>query len=301
MKKVFKWVAIIGTVSIALFFAFLFNVYTDIKKTAQEMYIPISEEISEKRVEAVDITAKEPFSVLVLGVDERDGDKGRSDTMIVLTVNPKLETTKIISIPRDTYTQIIGKNFEDKINHAYSFGGIEMAMKTVENLLDIPIDYVAQVNMEGFKDIIEIVGGITVDNTFEFEYEDEKFPIGELTLDGDSALKYVRMRYEDPAGDFGRQNRQKQVIQGVIEKSISLNTVFNYKSVFKTLEDNVEINVMFEDILDIRKNYASSLRTIEQHFLNNGTGKRMNGIYYYIPNEKELAEIQETLKGHLEM
>lgn len=301
MKKVFKWVAIIGTVIIALFFAFLFNVYTDIKKTAQEMYMPISEEISEKRVEAVDITAKEPFSVLVLGVDEREGDRGRSDTMIVLTVNPKLETTKIISIPRDTYTQIIGKNFEDKINHAYSFGGTEMSMKTVENLLDIPIDYVAEVNMEGFKDIIEIVGGITVDNTFEFEYEDEKFPIGELTLDGESALKYVRMRYEDPAGDFGRQNRQKQVIQGVIEKSISLNTVFNYKSVFKTLEDNVEINVLFEDIIDIRKNYASSLSTIEQHYLNNGTGKRMNGIYYYIPNEEELAEIQETLKGHLEM
>lgn len=301
MKKVFKWVAIIGTVIIILFFTFLFNVYTDIKKTAREMYVPISEEISEKRVEAVDIAAKEPFSVLVLGVDEREGDKGRSDTMIVLTVNPKIETTKIISIPRDTYTQIIGENFKDKINHAYSFGGIEMSVKTVENLLDIPIDYVAQVNMEGFKDIIEIVGGITVNNTFEFEYEDEKFPIGELTLDGESALKYVRMRYEDPAGDFGRQNRQKQVIQGVIEKSISLNTVFNYKSVFKTLEDNVEINVIFEDIIDIRKNYASSLRTIEQHYLNNGTGKRMNGIYYYILNEEELAEIQATFKGHLEL
>ncbi len=301
MKKVFKWVAIIGVIAIVLSVAFLFNVYTDIKKTAQEIYTPTQVEVSEKREEAVDIMAKEPFSILILGVDEREGDNGRSDTMIVLTVNPKLETTKIISIPRDTYTEIIGKNIKDKINHAYAYGGMDMSMKTVEHLLDIPIDYVAQINMESFKDIIEIVGGITVDNTFEFEYDGEYFQVGKLELDGERALKYVRMRYEDPSGDFGRQNRQKQVIQGVIEKSLSLNTVFNYKSIFQTLENNVEINVVFDDIMEIRKNYSSSFSTIEQHYLNNGTGERMGGIYYYIPDENELTELQQTLKKHLEM
>ncbi|MEO4053446.1 LCP family protein [Solibacillus sp. CAU 1738] len=301
MKKVLKWVAIIGFIVFVLGFAMTYKLYAEIKNTAQEMYTPIQDEVSPRRVEAVNVTAKEPFSALILGVDEREGDSGRSDTMIVLTVNPTLETTKIVSIPRDTYTEIIGKNFKDKINHAYSFGGIEMSVKTVESLLNIPIDYVAQINMESFKDIIEIVDGITVENTFEFDYEGEHFPIGELTLDGESALKYVRMRYEDPTGDFGRQNRQKQVIQGVIKKSLTLNTLFNYKSIFKTLEENVEINVVFDDILSIRKNYSSSFNTIEQHYMNNGTGTKMNGIYYYIPDEQELETLQTILKSHLGM
>ena len=216
MKKRWKWVVGIAPALCIASVAFLINVYGDIKSTAEEIYSPIHDEIpvSAIRSEPVDITSKkEPFSALILGVDEREGDNGRSDTMIVLTVNPTLQTTKMLSIPRDTYTEIIGKGYKDKINHAYAFGGVEMSMKTVENLLEIPIDYVAQVNMESFVDIIEIVGGITVDNSLDFYYEGEHFQIGELTLDGENALKYVRMRYDDPAGDFGRQNRQKQVIQ----------------------------------------------------------------------------------------
>ena len=154
--------------------------------------------------------------------------------------------------------------------------------------------------MESFVDIIEIVGGITVDNSLDFYYEGEHFQIGELTLDGENALKYVRMRYDDPAGDFGRQNRQKQVIQGVLKESLSLNTLWNYKSIFKTLEDNVEINIVFDDLLRIRKNYGNSFKTIEQLYMNNGKGTMMNGIYYYVPSESELQDIQEDLKQHME-
>ncbi|MEK4228810.1 LCP family glycopolymer transferase [Solibacillus sp. FSL H8-0538] len=301
MKKVWKWLAITVLILCVIGFAIYFKLYSDLKSTAEEMYTPLNDELPAKRTQVVDITKKEPFSALILGVDERDGDVGRSDTIIVLTVNPTLNSTKLISIPRDTYTKIIGKDFQDKINHAYAYGGIEMAMKTVENLLDIPIDYVAQVNMESFTDIVDIVGGITVNNTLEFNFEDEHFPIGELSLDGEKALKYVRMRYEDPEGDFGRQNRQKQVIQGVLKKSISFNTVLNYKTIFKTLEENIKINVMFDDLLNIRKHYGNSFNTIEQLYINNGVGTKTEGIYYYLPDEKELEEIQETLKNHLEI
>ena len=301
MKKILKWVAITALMLCIIGLAATYKVYYDIKSTAQELYVPMQDEISAKRAEAVDVDTKEPFSVLILGVDEREGDEGRSDTMIVLTVNPTLQTTRMLSIPRDTYTEIVGQGFKDKINHAYAFGGIEMSMKTVENLLDIPIDYVAQVNMESFVDIVDIVGGITVNNTLAFDYDGEEFPIGELNLDGEKALKYVRMRYDDPAGDFGRQNRQKQVIQGVLQEVISVNTVLNYQSIFKTLEANVQMNVMFDDLLSIQKNYAGSFKNIEQLYLNNGAGKMMNGIYYYMPNDSELDEIQETLQEHLEI
>lgn len=207
----------------------------------------------------------------------------------------------MISIPRDTYTEIIGKGFKDKINHAYSFGGMEMAVKTVENLLNIPIDYVVKVNMESFVDIIDIIGGITVLNTFAFNYDGENFPTGELEMDGDKSLKYVRMRYDDPSGDFGRQNRQKQVIQGVIQESLSLNTVWNYKSIFKAIEKNIELNVVFEDFLRIRKNYGDSLKQIEQLYITNGSSMMKNQIYYYLPNESELQDIQQNLQEHMEI
>ena len=301
MKKVLKWVAIVGLTLCIIGLVATYKVYYDIKSTAQELYVPMQDETSAKRVEPVDVDTKEPFSALILGVDEREEDIGRSDTMIVLTVNPTLQTTRMLSIPRDTYTEIVGQGFKDKINHAYAFGGIEMSMKTVENLLDIPIDYVAQVNMESFVDIVDIVGGITVNNTLAFDYDGEAFPIGELNLDGEKALKYVQMRYDDPAGDFGRQNRQKQVIQGVLQEVISMNTVLNYQSIFKTLEANVQMNVMFDDLRSIQKNYASSFKNIEQLYLNNGAGKMMNGIYYYMPNDSELQEIQKTLQEHLEI
>lgn len=300
MKTRWKW-GIGITVLFCMVSLFVsLNVYGDIKSTANEIYTPLQHDTSAIRSQPVDIEKKaEPFSALLLGVDERGGDAGRSDTMIVVTVNPSVQTTKMLSIPRDTYTEIVGKGFKDKINHAYSFGGIETSIKTVENLLAIPVDYVVKVNMESFVDIVDIVGGITVENELDFYYENEHFPIGELTLNGEKSLKYVRMRYDDPAGDFGRQNRQKQVIQGVLKEGLSLKTIWNYKSIFKTMEKNMEMNIPFNDLYSIQKNYGDSLKSIEQLYMNDGTSMMKNKIYYYVPDEEELSEVQKNLQEHL--
>lgn len=301
MKKWIKWAGTIGGALLIVAAGIGWKVYSDMKETAEKLYTPLTQEEPAGREEAIDIQQQEPFSALLLGVDEREGDSGRSDTIIVLTVNPSLGTTKIISIPRDTYTEISGADIKDKINHAFAYGGMEMSKQTVEHLLDIPIDYVAKINMKSFQEIIDIVGGITVNNELDFSYEGEQFPIGEIELDGEKALKYVRMRYEDPAGDFGRQNRQKQVIQGVLKKSLSVSTLLNYKSIFETLEENVEMNIRFDELLNIRKHYKDSFQTIEQLHLNNGSDKKIDGIYYYMPDEAELQNIQNTLQEHLEI
>ncbi len=92
---------------------------------------------SDKRDTDIDLGKKDPISVLIMGVDERKNDKGRADTMIYMTVNPKTNTTEMVSIPRDTYTKISGKGTMDKINHSYAFGGTQMAADTVEDLLDV--------------------------------------------------------------------------------------------------------------------------------------------------------------------
>lgn len=301
MRKLWKWLVAILLVIAVIGFTIFFKVYSDVKSTVTEVYTPFHDELSVKREKKIDVAAKEPFSALILGVDERQGDTGRSDTMIVLTVNPTLGTTKLLSIPRDTYTKLVGTASKDKINHAYAYGGMEMTISSVEELLDIPIDYAAKINMESFMDIIDIVGGITVQNELEFDYEGEHFPSGQIELDGESALKYVRMRYDDPEGDFGRQNRQKQVIQQVLKKSLSVNAVLNYKSIFKAVENNLEMNLAFDELLNIQKDYRNSFTSIEQLYLNNGTGTMMNAIYYYVPNEDELKTLQETLKEHLDL
>ena len=147
-KKKWPWiVGILGLIVIGVGI-YLFSIYNSFTNTMDEIHEPLDRPVSDMRVDEVKLDEKDPFSVLLLGVDEREGDRGRSDTMVVLTVNPEDKTTKMVSIPRDTYTEIIGRGTMDKINHAYAFGGIEMSMATVENLLDIPIDYVVQVNME---------------------------------------------------------------------------------------------------------------------------------------------------------
>ena len=301
MKRIWKWVAIVVLVVCAGIGAAVYMVYSDVKETAEVVYKPFHDELSVKREKIINVEEKDPFSALILGVDEREGDMGRSDTMIILTVNPTLNSTKMLSIPRDTYTELVGFDMKDKLNHAFAYGGMKTTIESVEELLDIPIDYAAKVNMESFVEIIDIVGGIKVDNPFEFTYEGEYFKTGELKLSGATALKYVRMRYDDPEGDFGRQNRQKQVIQAVLKKSLSLNTVLNYKSIFEALEKNLEMNIVFDDLLTIQKDYRNSFGEIEQLYLNNGTGSMMNGIYYYMPDENQLNELQETLQKHLEL
>lgn len=96
-------------------------------------------EKSDKRSEKVDVADKKPISILLMGSDQRKDEVGRSDSLMLFTLNPKTKSMKITSIPRDSYTEIVGKGKKDKINHAYAFGGIDMAVKTVENFLNVPV------------------------------------------------------------------------------------------------------------------------------------------------------------------
>ena len=297
-RKVLKWIGIVAAVFVLAVVGIGAKVYFDAKGTMNRLNIDL--EKSDLREVSANIEDKEPISILLLGVDERDGDRGRSDTMIVLTVNPKTKDTKMLSIPRDTYTEIEGRGM-DKINHAYAFGGIELSRTTVEGLLNIPIDYVVQVNMESFQGIIDAVGGITVNNELAFSYGGDTFNLGEIYLNGDEALNYVRMRYEDPEGDFGRQNRQKKVIQAMVSSAVSVDTALNYKSIFETIEKNVRLNATYSDLMTIQKNYKNSFDDIEQLYMNKGQGQKINGVYYYVSNDAEMEEIRTTLKTHLEI
>ena len=93
----------------------------------------------------------------------------------MITLNPNNDSMYMFNIPRDTRTEIIGSGTVEKMNHAYAYGGIEMTMDTVENFLDVPIDYYFKVNMEAFEDVVAALNGVTVDNPFAFDYEGYSF------------------------------------------------------------------------------------------------------------------------------
>ncbi|ETI69172.1 polyisoprenyl-teichoic acid--peptidoglycan teichoic acid transferase TagU [Neobacillus vireti] len=302
-KKNRKWLKVTGIVLLVLIIgagAYAFTVYKSLKNAVTTMHEPIDRKQSDKRQEPVSFKDKNPFTVLMLGVDERPGDRGRSDTMIVLAVNPNNKSVKMLSIPRDTRTEIVGKGKDDKINHAYAFGGVPMSMDTVENFLDIPIDYYMKVNMEGFKDIVDAVGGITVQNNLDFTQDKIHFAKGEINLNGTEALAFTRMRKQDPNGDFGRQGRQRQIIQGVIKEGASVSSLANFSDIFTALGKNVKTNLSFDDLIDIQKNYKDAGSNIQQMEIKE-TGTKIDKIYYGLVSAEEKQRVQSELKAQLEI
>lgn len=273
-----------------------FTVYHSVSNTLKKTHEPLKRLKSDQR--AVNLSKGDPLSILLLGVDQREGDRGRPDSLILMTVNPDKESIKMVSIPRDTYTDISGKNMQDKINHSYTYGGIDMTVKTAEHFLNIPIDYYVEVNMDGFKELVEAVGGVKVNNSFAFTYGGADFPEGTLTLDGKKALLYSRMRADDPRGDIGRQERQRKIIQAFIKEALQTKTLMNYGSILDAIGNNVKTNLTFNEIKEIQKNYAKARHHLEQLQIS-GSGKNVDGVYYYFVEETERDRLSTLLKGDL--
>lgn len=300
-KKKWLWItlSIIGLLVLSTG-GYAYYLYKSAADTVASIQEDLDRDKSEKRTEEVVFEEKDPISILLMGVDEREGDSGRSDSLILMTVNPNTNTTQMVSIPRDTRTEIIGKGKQDKINHAYAFGGTEMAINTVENFLDVPVDYFVKINMESFKDTVDAVGGVEVTNTLNFSYGGFDFPEGTVNLDGEKALAFTRMRYEDPRGDFGRQERQRQVIEAVIKKGANVSSITKFGDMFGVVRDNVKTNLTFDEMWDIQANYKTAAQNLEQ-FQVEGSGNTIDGIYYYIVPEENRLALSEQLKEHLEI
>ena len=281
---------------------YAFKVYRDVTNTTDNIYEKVDKD--EVRKEPVDVDkGKDPFSVLLLGVDTGDlgrTEQGRSDSIMVVTVNPNTNESKIVSIPRDTYTEIIGQGTTDKINHAYAFGGTSMAVNTVQNLLNIPIDYYIEVNMQGVKDLVDAVGGVDVNSPLEFKQNGFEFTKGPVHLDGEKALAFSRNRYDDPTGDYGRQGRQRQVIEAVVKKAATFSTLTNYKDILNALQNNMKTNLTFDNMYDIQAKYKAAAGNIEQVQMQ-GTGEMINDISYQIIAPDELARVSGILRNNLEL
>lgn len=194
------------------------------------------------QVAAEAVVAPEPvqlLSILLLGTDERPDEYGptRTDTMILLTVNPETGAMGMLSLPRDLWVPIPGLGVTTKINTAYMLGelqnypggGAQLAKDTVSSFVGRPVDYFVRVNFDGFREIIDLIGGVTVEvpNTIH----DEEYPtpdygvetfhldVGTHHLDGETALKYARTRHND--GDYSRARRQQDIIRAVAQQVLN--------------------------------------------------------------------------------
>ena len=304
---------------------YIYSIYANVKDSMDTAYTPVevetfrtsntgtvadSSEDEESRTNAGAMTpselleAGEPVSILLLGVDTGDlgrTEQGRSDSMVVVTINPHTQKTTLLSIPRDTYTEIVGYGTSDKINPAYAFGGTAMSINTVQQMLDIPIDFYVMVNMAGIQEIVDAVGGITVESPLTFNQNGYDFVQGTNQLDGEAALAFARMRYEDPAGDTGRQGRQRLVIEAVIRKLATPETLLNYQAVLETLSANMQTSFQLSDFYTLQnQDYLGAVGNIEQQQLG-GTGDMMNDIYYNFVDEAELTRVRDLLQIELEL
>ena len=260
------------------------------------------------------ISATKPMTILLMGVDTGSGSRedtwvGNSDTMILLSVNPKTKKTVMMSLERDILTQIDenGQTVEAKLNAAYATGGAELAISTIEGLMNIHIDRYVMVNMHGLQRMVDAVGGITVNNTlgFPISIQDQEpfntisIGVGEQTLNGDEALVYSRMRYQDPEGDYGRQKRQREVIQKIVEKILSLNSVSHYQEILKALSDNMQTNIeITTTTIPQLMGYQDSFKNIESQQLR-GEDAMIDGTSYQIVTSEHMLEMQNLLRRSL--
>lgn len=262
------------------------------------------------------ISATKPMTVLLMGVDTGSGSRsdawaGNSDTMILLSVNPTTKKTVMMSLERDILTKIKngdGETVEAKLNAAYATGGAKLAISTIQDMMNIHVDRYILINMKGLVDLVDAVGGITVNNTFDFpisieENEPEytaKVEPGVQSVNGDQALVYARMRYQDPEGDYGRQKRQREVIKKVVEKVLSLNSISNYQAILKAVSSNMQTNIeLTSGSIPQLLGYRDAFKNIESQQLRGEDATLADGGSYQIVTKSHLLEMQNILRKSL--
>lgn len=197
----------------------------------------------------------ESFNVYISGIDTY-GDLStvsRSDVNLIVSVNPKEGKILITTIPRDTYVNIagLGDYANDKLTHAGLFG-VDTSIKTLENFLDINIDYYAKVNFTTLTQLIDLLNGVDVENPVAFEANGGKyFPQGTIHMDGEMALAYSRERYHLAEGDFDRGKNQVRVMTGIIRKLLSTETLLNFNSIAEVALNSVNTNMPYDKMIEM--------------------------------------------------
>ena len=253
------------------------------------------------------IKAKDKAIVLIMGVDKREDDVGRSDTLMIATIDPRLDQATLLSIPRDTRVKIRGRGY-DKINAAFAYGGVGLTESTVENFLGIDIDHYVMIDTSSFVKIIDAIGGVDIDVEKRMFYEDpwddngglviDLYP-GQQHMDGKTAVTYVR--YRDSEGDIGRVKRQQAFMAACMNKVTSPEIIPRIPKIAREVIDAVETDMSLRQLLEL----AGSLKAAQQNGLETdmvpGYPLYIDDISYWIPDVEMLRiSVADALGIHVD-
>lgn len=236
------------------------------------------------------------LNVMLMGVDQRNNEPSRSDTLMVAMLNLKDKTVQVISIPRDTRVKIEGVKYKTRVNHAHSLGGVELTRKTVEQLLGIPIHNYVETNFDGFKNIIDDLDGVTVDVEKRMYYPSEGINLrkGVQHLDGKGALSYVRFR-SDGGGDLPRIQRQHKFLRALTEQVLQPKTLLKLPKIAGELHSNINTDMSVKDLIVLAGEFKNVKPESVRFADIPGMPKYVNGASYYVVDEEQLKTFMEAI------
>ncbi|WP_286229686.1 LCP family protein [Neobacillus mesonae] len=304
-RRLKRWVWLVAPILILLLGAGVYagTLYKKAESVMNKSYKPIERETARVKPLTIDKT-----SILFIGVDDSDKRKkngpARSDALMLATFNKADKSVKLLSIPRDSYVHIPEKDIYTKINHAHAYGGVKLTLETVEELLDVPVDYYVKMNFNAFIDVVNALDGITVDVPYTFSEQDSKdrakaitLEKGEQHLDGEQALAFARTRKKD--SDIQRGERQQQIMKAIISKAASVKSLGNYTGVMEAVGKNMETDLTFDQMKSFL-GYLQAGNNLNIETLSlAGEDSYINRVYYYQLDQTKLEETKKILQDHL--
>lgn len=250
-------------------------------------------------------TGDDPLHILLFGIDKtattdmtEEGNPTRSDVIMLLTIDPVSKRAQLLSLPRDTYVDIEGHKGKTKLGHAYAYGGEELAEKTVERFLDVSVDYYATVDYNAVRRLVDAVGGIEVDIPFDYTYEDTyvvphlyiNFKKGKQKLNGDDAVRYLRIRKIYENQDLDRIQTQQGFLMKLFDKLKSPRMIFKIPELIDLVMDNVETNLSYGQIAYLAKMGLDFDKDSIQMDTLVGENKRIGELEYYVVDRESARE-----------
>ena len=226
--------------------------YPDHAKKIKKIY---TKELT-KTVEAPKSSQNKAFNIYISGIDTYGpiSSVSRSDVNIIMTVNQETKKILLTTTPRDAYVPIAdgGNNQNDKLTHAGIYG-VDASIHTLENLYGIDLNYYARLNFTSFLKLIDLLGGVDVYNDQEFTslHGNYHFPVGNVHLDSEQALGFVRERYSLANGDGDRGRNQQKVISAIVQKLTSAEALKNFDDIMQSLQDSVQTNMPPETMVSL--------------------------------------------------
>ena len=301
-------------------FLILFVVFSMIISTAMYFYfkndVEEASENNETKVtdefEDLDISNyKERVNVLLLGVDTLENDDSgigtRTDTIMVLSIDPMTKTGFILSVPRDTRVEIANGGGFDKVNHAHSYGGTELALSTIKNFLGIPIHHYVKVDYKALFKTVDDLGGIEVDVPVDMIYVDSaatpplniNLKKGIQTLNGEQAMGFLRFRKGYANQDLGRIQAQQMFLDSLFKKIASPSSIMNIPKYLDTMSKYVETDMTMKNMLIIAKQALTiDTNRIEKKTVP-GEPTMIGGVSYYSPDQEQLnLDLEYLISGN---